>query len=438
MKNSDRKPSDTKRIIINMGWMTFDKVFLLILNLLVTVKIANYYGSSTYGSYQYAVSVVAIVEILVNFVDGRVVKKEYEGNDPEVVVATATMSRLLFSAISAIVGLIFILCYRGTRSFSIMFAVLLLNAVVTDLRFGMANRFEYLLKSKIIVIASDISATIGSLLQLVAVHFGLSIIAISVIALIASILNLLLISIQYRLEFGNFRFSKAVNGNLLKLFVKQSTPLAIAASCAIIYSRCDSVMVGNMLSTADVGIYSIAVKLISVVQIAIAPVRESVYPKLIQLYNSNRKRYEEVYIRATSILSWIYILGVALSIVVLPFAFRFLNPEYANAFGVYKIYVIGSFFMYNAALRAGHFTLINRGVILTYSQIISVVLNIVLNWFLIKGYGLYGAATATAITQGVSLLFSNLFFKKDGREVFKWQVLALNPLRILPNYGKNR
>lgn len=416
-----------------MGWMTFDKVFLLILNLLVIVKIANYYGSSIYGSYQYAVSIVAIFEILVNFVDGRVVKKEYDKNDPEVVVATATMSRLIFSALSTFIGVIFILCYRKSSNFSIMFAILLLNAVVTDLRFGMANRFEYLLKSKIIVIASDISATISSVLQLVAVRFRLSIIAISVIALIASVVNLVLISIQYRVEFGKIRFRKAVDIKLLKTFVKESTPLAIAASCAEIYSRCDSIMVGSMLSSADVGIYSIAVKLISVVQIAIAPIRESVFPKLIQLYNTNRKKYEEVYIRATSILSWIYIIGVAFSFIVLPYAFRFLNSEYANAFDVYKIYVIGSFFMYNAALRAGHFTLINRGVILTYSQIISVVLNIILNWLLIKGYGLYGAAAATAITQAVSLMFSNLFFKKDGREVFKWQILALNPARIFLN-----
>lgn len=90
--------------------------------------------------------------------------------------------------------------------------------------------------------------------------------------------------------------------------------------------------------------------------------------------------------------------------------------------------------MYNAALRAGHFTLINRGIILTYSQVISVVLNIVLNLFLINKFGLYGAALATVITQAVSLMFSNLFFKKDGCEVFKWQLLALNPFRMLPNY----
>lgn len=66
---------DLRKILSNTLWMIFDKVFLLVLNLVVTVKIANYFGVMEYGNYQYAVSVVTILEILVAFVDGRVVKK---------------------------------------------------------------------------------------------------------------------------------------------------------------------------------------------------------------------------------------------------------------------------------------------------------------------------------------------------------------------------
>ena len=46
---------DLKKILSNTLWMIFDKVFLLVLNLIVTVKIANYFGVVEYGNYQYAV-----------------------------------------------------------------------------------------------------------------------------------------------------------------------------------------------------------------------------------------------------------------------------------------------------------------------------------------------------------------------------------------------
>ncbi len=120
-----------------------------------------------------------------------------------------------------------------------------------------------------------------------------------------------------------------------------------------------------------------------------------------------------------------------MSFVILPYAFRFLKPDYAEAFPIYQVYAIGSFFMYNAGLRAGHYTLINRGSILMYTQIVSVVLNIILNYVCIKRFGLFGAAIATGVTQGISLMVSNLFFGKNGMEVFTWQIKGLNPLFIL-------
>ena len=426
MHMGGRKPG---RITANIGWMTFDKVFLMILNLLVTVRIANHFGASEYGTYQYAVSVVAIFEILVTFVDGRIVKKQYLEKDPDVVVASATFSRLLFSAVSCVIGIGFIFIYNGGNAFSVMFAVLLLNAIVTNLRFGMSNRFEYLLKSKKTVIAADSAAFLGALLQLAAVSLDLSIISISVIALISSLVNLAILYVQYRMEFGNGVKARPDRSLVIRM-TKESLPFAVAASCATIYNRCDSIMLGSMMTTAQVGIYAISVKLVSVVQIVLTPIRESVYPKLIQLYSSDKRAYERMYIQISSIMTWIYICGVVLSFVVLPVLFRFLNEEYQAAFPVYQVLVLGTFFMYNAGLRAGHFTLINRGSILTWSQLISVGVNICMNYFGIKAFGMYGAAMATAVTQGISLLVSNLFFGKEGREVFVWQIKALNPAYI--------
>ncbi|MCD7771223.1 MAG: flippase [Oscillospiraceae bacterium] len=418
---------EAKKIVSNTLWMIFDKVFILVLNLLVTVRIANYFGSSEYGNYQYAVSIVAILEIIVTFVDARVVKKRYVTVDSDLLVFNATICRAIFSAIAFLVGIIYIIIANRGEQFSIVLIVLLFNAIISNLRFGMTNRFEYLLKSKKTVIAADISSALSSVLQLIAVSFECSIVAISIIALISSVVNLTIITIQYRVEFkseGKNHFDK----QLVAEMIKESLPLAIAASCATLYTRCDSVMLGALMTTAEVGIYSISVKLISVVQIALAPIRESVYPKLIQLHSNNLKEYEKMYVQISSLMTWIYIVGVLFSYVVLPFAFTLLNEEYAEAYPVFQIHVLGTFFMYNAALRAGHFTLINRGKILTYSQIVSVIANIILNYVGITMFGMYGAAIATVLTQAISLFFSNLFFGKDGREVFWWQVKALNPM----------
>ena len=421
--------SDLRQIVENTSWMIFDKVFLLFLNLLVTVKVANYFGASEYGLYQYAINVVAIFEILVTFVDSRVIKKQYQLFEPEKVVYIATIIRIFFSCISAVLGILFLFVYSADTTFTLVFSILLLDAIVKNLRFGMVNRFEYLLHAKRIVIASDLTAVVSSLLQLGAIYLKYSIVSISVIALISTFVNLILIYFQYKLHFKEPLIQK-LNLSFLGVVIKESAPFAIAASCATIYSKCDSVMIGSMLSTADVGIYAIAAKLVSIVQIAIVPIQDSVFPKLISLHGTNPKKYEQYYIRITSFLTWIYIGGVIVSLVILPFVLSFFNPEYEEAFPVYKVLVLGTFFIYNAALRAGHLTLINKGDILMYSQMLSVIANILMNIIGIKLFGMYGAALATVITQGVSLMFSNLFFKEEGKKIFYWQIKGLNPFYI--------
>jgi len=420
---------NTKKIIANASWMLFDKVFLLILNLLVTVQVVNYYGALDYGTYQYAVSVVAIFEVFVTLIDGRVIKKRYLNEKPEELVWNVTVSRLLFSSMAMVLGALFLYFGEEDSKFAVLFVILLVNVILSNLRFGMQNRYEFLLKSKKIVLASNIALIIGGVLQLIAVELQLPIVAIAVIIAFSSMISLTIVCIQYRREFGSL-ISGRIRPTLLKELARESLPLAVAASCSIIYQKCDSVMVGSMLSKADLGVYAIAVKLISITQIASGPICESVFPKMIDLYNTNREMYARKYVQVTAVLTWTYVLIVLVAFMILPYAFKILKPEYATAFPIYQVYVIGSFFMYNAGLRAGHYTLINRGSILMNSQIFTVVFNIILNIVFIKNFGVYGAALATALTQGATLFFSNLAFGKDGREVFMWQLKGINPVYI--------
>ena len=424
------KGNSLKKILSNSLWMLFDKFFILALNLLVTVKIANYYGSNDYGIYEYAVSVVALFEMLVTFVDGRVIKKRYISGNPQELVWIATITRLLFSLICFIGGVAYLFLSENSYEYNVVFLILLINAIVINLRFGMQNRYEYLLKSKKVIIASNVALTIGGVLQLLAVHYHLPITYIALITAISSCISLTIVYIQYKIEFGQLSFRR-IDKTLIKKILHESTPLAVAASCAIIYSRCGTIMIGNLLSKSDVGIYAISVKLLTIIQIGIAPIRESVYPKLIELYNKDKELYAQKYIQITAITTWLYIIVVLCSFLILPFAFTFLNQEYADAFPIYQVAVLSSFFMYNAALRAGHYTLINKGSILMYSQVVSVIINVVLNYVLIKYIGIYGAALSTVITQGISLHLSNLCFGKVGIEVFKWQMLGMNPIRII-------
>lgn len=428
-----KKNSNLKMIVSNIAWMLYNRFFLIVFNLIVVVQIANYYGANEYGLYQYAVSVVALFEIIVTFVDARVVKKRFVFINDNDVVWNAELVRIFFSIICILCGTVFVFINEENKEFNIIFFILMLNMVILNLRFGMQNRYEYLLKTKKIIIVSNISLILIGILQLVALSFKFPIIFIALITLFGSVINLGLVCIQYYRDYGKITQGK-FDTTIIKAFILESLPLAFAASCSIVYSRCGTIMLGNMLSKADVGIYAISLKLMGGISIMLVPIRESVYPRMIELYEKDKKLYESRYIQISSILTWLYFSGVGFSFLALPYLFNFLKPEYALAFPVYQICVLSVFFMFNAGLRTGHFTLINRGNILAYSQLASIISNIILNYILIKRFGLYGVAISIVLTQGISLFFSNLFFGEDGREVFIWQLKALNPKYCFRQY----
>ncbi|WP_278990394.1 hypothetical protein [Segatella bryantii] len=177
--------------------MLFDKLFILILNLIVIVKVANYYGTLGYGTYQYAVSIVAIFDLCLTFIDSRVVKKRYIKEVPGCVVWNATIARLLFSGLSLFAVFFYLLFCNEDSVYTILFVVLLSNSIICNLRFGMQNRYEYLLKTKKVVVASNLSLTLGCILQLFAVYIHMSIISIAFISALSSFVTLSIVYIEY-------------------------------------------------------------------------------------------------------------------------------------------------------------------------------------------------------------------------------------------------
>lgn len=418
-----------KKIISNIGWLVFEKVFALLIGLFVIIRISNYYGPSEYGMYQYALSIVTLLGVVVLFLDSRVVKKRYNGLNDGHIIFNITVAKVFLSIILFILGLGILLVSRKGTTFNVIFLLLLVNNIVINLGFGIQNYFEYQLKSRNIVIAANIAITISCIFQLVSIRLDFPIIAIVIILLISSVIKLAILILQFRSSY-TIKPDYAVDKRLIASIIRESVPLAIAATAFMIYSRIDQVMIGEMLNVTQVGIYAISTKMIGVMAIAIGPVQVSIFPKMIDEYNNDRALYYKRYQALTSLMTWIYIIGAIVVFLIAPMLFdRLFTKAYANSLYVFKIQAVGTLFMYNAILRSSYYTLNKNTKVMMISQIIAVIINVILNYTLIPLMGIQGAAIATVITQFCSLFFLNIFFK-EGKKVFWLQCKGFNPLYI--------
>ena len=131
------------------------------------------------------------------------------------------------------------------------------------------------------------------------------------------------------------------------------------------------------------------------------------------------KKYEKKYIFYTKILTNIYFIGIIISVIILKKLFEHVfSIEYIKAINIYIILSIGILVKANVFLRSSHIVLVNKSKVLLKSELIAMMSNLMLNYFLIKKYGVYGAATATTITQFISLWIIDLF-STDGRKLLK-------------------
>ena len=85
--------------------------------------------------------------------------------------------------------------------------------------------------------------------------------------------------------------------------------------------------------------------------------------------------------------------------------------------------------MFNAFLRSSYITASGNQKIILFTSIFSAIINIFLNFIFIKEFGVLGAAYATVITQILSLLVLNRFFKET-RKIYIIQFKALLLLGI--------
>lgn len=422
-----------KQELWNTIWQLTDKIITFVCGMVLMIQLANHYGATHYGEYQYIISIVAIYELVLGFIDVRVVLKKYDKYGQDCILFNVLIVKAVLSVLLGVIAMLSIPFMMISNESVKIFWLLIGNAIVVSIRFGPNTTFLRDLDVKRNVIASDLGIVISFIWQLYAVFSDKD---LTYIALSTFISNVIVTCVIYMQYYAKYKWNKKeciIDNQFIKDVLRESFPLTLATAVYIVYTKTDSLMVGKLLSVEAVAIYSIAVKLISVIELLIAPIQNTTYLRMINLYQSNLKEYEYYYIRMTSLVTWILIIGGLVSVKILPFIMRIFNQEYADALGIYNILLIGVLFAYNGMLRAGHITLVNQGRILTISNIITMILNLGLNYVLITSLGMKGAAIATVIVKFVCIEGSNVFFV-EGRKLLIWQLKAFNPIYMIRGF----
>ncbi len=180
----------------------------------------------------------------------------------------------------------------------------------------------------------------------------------------------------------------------------------LSSAAAFIYLRIDQVMVGRMMGDSAVGIYAASVKLTEIFYFIPGVICGSLFPAIVNARKTGREVYQG---RLRNLYFLIGVLGllVATPIALLsgPLVNFIFGVDYLAAAPVLRLYIWSSLGLFLGSVVYNQLTVENRTREIFRINLLAMVINVGLNFYLIPRLGLIGAALATLAAYSVAPLW---------------------------------
>ncbi|MFC2096493.1 flippase [Bacteroidota bacterium] len=209
--------------------------------------------------------------------------------------------------------------------------------------------------------------------------------------------------------------------------ISVSIPMLFSNSLFLVMNWTDTLMLSAFHGEDTVGIYNIALKIASLNTIALIAINSIASPKFSEIYSSEGKRRLRRIVQQTTILSWLVSFPVFVVILIFPESIlNIFGQEFVIGKNALIILSIGQII---SAFSGSTMIVLNmtgrekagRNILL-----VTVVLNILINYILIPRYGIIGAAIATMFSTVFWNIGSVIFIYKS----FGFLTFPLNRKKI--------
>ena len=413
----------SNRYLSSISWVMSEKIVRMIFNFFVVIYVARTLGAEDFGVLSYCLSIVGLLLVFGSLgLEDIVVKSIVNSKNYYVYLGTAITLRFIGCVFIIIVSIIYSYFHQSWKIALIIFILALSNL------FRPFSVIEYYYKAHVlgkwISIANFFSFSISSFLKVIFCFYDFGLIYVAA----AYALEALFLAVAYifsafytNLRLTRFRFDFKTAVKLLY----QSWPLIFSGFVISIYMKIDQVMIGQMLSSAEVGKYAIAVKLSEVWYMVPIVITSTLFPAILDIKNDNPDKYKLKMLQLYSGFLWF---SMFISVLVTLFSEliikNLLGSDFVGSSIVLSIHIWTSIFVFLGVASGKWLVAEGLQIYSLYRACFGALLNVFLNFLLIPKYGIIGAAIATLVAQASSsYIFSCLSYRT--REVFFQQTNSL-------------
>ena len=396
--------------------LMIDSVIKILAGFILTVLIARFFGPGKFGDINYVLAVVEVLQIFVLFGFDEIVLRDLgqKNISDDVILGSSIILRLLFAVITYIAGAILFIFFLG-KAFLLLYLILGLQLFFYIL-YILKPWYQIHSLNKYIAISSQICFWVMTVAKVLVIAFNMENLKIYAFALAFSVFCEVLCLYVFYLKNGHGITTWKVDFSYQKKLLSDSLPVVFQNFAIVIYMKIDQLMIGKMLNSEELGIYSIAVTISQVIYFLPGTLINAFYPKIAEKAR-NKLPYEDDVSTLGAILIIPFILFAVCCTFIIPYFIPlFFGDAYAAAGDVIKLHSWAGIFVAVGCANSYWLVLNNLQRYSLYATIIGAIFNFVLNFIFIPRFGINGAAVTTVLSQMMAA-FGAYFFFKDKRSL---------------------
>ena len=423
----------------NTSWLIIEKLLTMILMLVINIFIARELGPENFGVLSYLIAIFSIISpISALGLNALVTKELVEGKRNQIEIMSTA---LFFRVIGGFLGLIIVLFAIESNLFSQItdyyWALILLSfvSVITALHI-IDFWFQARVESKYIVMARLFTIILFFLIKAFLIYTSATLTEFILVIFIEYCAICVAFLTIYCIKSGRFSFT-SINFKYGLSLLKKSYWLILSGIASVIYLKIDQVMLAEMVSVEETGIYAVASRLSEVWYFFATALVSSFFPALIKLKSEDAVLYEN---KLQQLNDWLFMLALTLSIIIyflgeLIVVFLY-GKEYLLAGTILIIHIWASVFVFMRALLSKWLIVEN---LIKYSLLthgLGALVNILMNLWLIPLWLGVGAAVATVVAYAFAAYIALFFSRMTLPMAYIMSKSMLLPLRALLNKVK--
>jgi O-antigen/teichoic acid export membrane protein len=388
-----------QNVVSNTGWLFAEKMVRMGVGLFVGVWVARFLGPEQFGYLSYALAFVSLFSAIAGLgLDGIVVRelvRDPSGKDE--ILGTAFILKFLSGVLTFLTVLVAIRLLRPDDRLTYWLVGITAGGMIFNAFDTVDFWYQSQVQSKYSVVAKSSAFLLVSGVKVFLILTEAPLIAFAVAGLAEIVIGSLGMAMAYRVSGRHIRSWRS-NVSIAKRLLKDSWPLILSGIAIMIYMRIDQVMIGEMVGSKEVGIYSVAVQLVEAWYFLPGIVVSSVFPSIVEAKEMGEMIFYERLQKLYNFMAFMaYVIVIPVTLVAGWVIKTLYGAAYDKAGPMLAVLIWSILFTNLGMARSTFLTTMNWTRIHFLTVGLGCAINVILNYILIPRYGGMGAVIASCV-----------------------------------------